>query len=269
MPEPEPLLTGDEQHRVFEPRLAAPRGPDPLPDVERATLRHAFERPAAGQVEDLRGVRRHGEGHLQAADAVRRPGVVGDPGPLPYEATGGEDLDLDVGGEPVLRVVRRAAQHRAAVGLAVEVVRRVPELRRPAAAVAVADEPRAPEPALRQLGEHRDGLRIGDRAVADGRERGQAQVRQGVVSQRAEVRSPVQDAREPSAVDGDDEAGASRAQVYRYVVRGVVHFMIFTHLFRHPLSPLLAMPAKNCRCRSRKTITSGMEHTNAPAMRVG
>ncbi len=71
VPEPESALAGDQQQRVLQPRLAAPRGSHPLPHLERPPLRHPLQRPAAGQVEDLGRLRGHRQRQFQRVDPVR------------------------------------------------------------------------------------------------------------------------------------------------------------------------------------------------------
>ena len=139
------------------------------PTWNGAALRHPLERPATGQVEHLVGVRRHGQRQFEAAaPGTASPRPLPEPGPLPHEAAAGEHLHLDVEREAVLRVDARARAARSRRPSSTSSWPSVRNYRRPPAAVAVADEARTAEPALAELREHRHGLGIGDRAVADG-----------------------------------------------------------------------------------------------------
>jgi hypothetical protein len=57
---------------------AVPAGPDPGALLDGAALRVPFPAPAAGEVKEFDGVRRHREDGRQFVELVRRGAVVGD-----------------------------------------------------------------------------------------------------------------------------------------------------------------------------------------------
>ncbi len=131
------------------------------PTSKRASLRHALERPAAGEVEDLIGLVRAPAARARVARtrngsddrSSRRRALAHEPASVQH-------LEFEVEFEPVRLVDRVHAQQRP-LGIVDDLVRVAAEHRGPTPPVAVADEPGRPSHPSPSCAQHGHRLRVG------------------------------------------------------------------------------------------------------------